>query len=326
MKRFFKAYKQLYRVSIICIMVFCLMLLIGCSNNSASDNNVKVLYKVTDATGTTLTFSEKPKRIVSLNLSADEILLEVVDHKRLTALSRLVDDPTISSATEQAKDVAHRCNATNMEAVLALQPDLVILPNYNMQPVVTLRNTGAKVFVADTPKNMEGIFRYVETISEAVGEKDKGLALTQKMKQQIQGIQAKVDAKVPEDKKLRVLCMSFTGPIGSIGTFSELCKYAGVKNALEGVDIPYQANLSEEKMLEINPDMIITPSWDYSKQGDPEMFRQRILNNPLYKNINAIKNKKVTRIHDQYMYSTSQYTVKAVEEIAAAAYPEIFNQ
>lgn len=51
------------------------------------------------------------------------------------------------------------------------------------------------------------------------------------------------------------------------GTFSGLCYYAGVHNVLDGMDIPYQSNLSEEKMLELNPELIITPSWDYSKKA-----------------------------------------------------------
>lgn len=42
-------------------------------------------------------------------------------------------------------------------------------------------------------------------------------------------------------------------------------------------------------MLELNPELIITPSWDYSKKGDPEQFRQRILQNPAYKSIKAVK-------------------------------------
>lgn len=122
------------------------------------------------------------------------------------------------------------------------------------------------------------------------------------------------------DKPLNVLALSFTGPLGMRGTFSGLCYYAGVYNALDGMDIPYQGNLSEEKMLELNPELIITPSWDYSKKGDPEQFRQRILQNPAYKSIKAVKNGRVQSLHDNYLYSTSQYTVKAVQELAHAAY------
>ena len=78
-------------------------------------------------------------------------------------------------------------------------------------------------------------------------------------------------------------------------------------------------------MLELNPDLILTPSWDYSKKGDPDDFRRRILENPTYKDMNAVKNKQVFKIHDNYLYSTSQYTVKAVEELAQLAYPEAFK-
>ena len=79
-------------------------------------------------------------------------------------------------------------------------------------------------------------------------------------------------------------------------------------------------------MLQLNPDMIITPSWDYSNQGDPEKFRQKILNNPVYASVNAIKNGKVVMVKDNYLVSTSQYTYKAAEELAMKAYPEVFAE
>ena len=84
--------------------------------------------------------------------------------------------------------------------------------------------------------------------------------------------------------------------------------------------------LCEEKMLELNPDMIITPSWEYSNQGDPEKFRQKILQNPVYSSVNAIKNGKVVMVKDNYLVSTSQYTYKAAEELAMKAYPEVFAE
>ena len=114
------------------------------------------------------------------------------------------------------------------------------------------------------------------------------------------------------------------GPLGMKGTFSDLCYYSATLNALEGIDVPHNGALSEEKMLELNPDMIITPSWEYSNQGDPEEFRQRILKNPVYASVNAIKNNKVVKVRDNYLVSTSQYTFKAAEELARNAYPEVF--
>ena len=310
------------------MLLLATLLFTGCGPQELAKDEGKgeTLYTVKDATGTELRFSKKPQRIVSLNVSADEILLDLLDGEtqRLAALSRLADDEGICGAGDKVKQVKGRAESTNLEAVLSYQPDLVIIPDYSMEPVRGLRSAGMKVYVCHTPNDMQGILQFIREIGAAVGEKDKGVQMAEGLQKQLDATREKA-LKAANGKQQKVLALSFTGPLGMKGTFSDVCHYAGVRNALEGVDIPYQSNLSEEKMLELNPDLILTPSWDYSKKGDPDDFRRRILENPTYKDMNAVKNKQVFKIHDNYLYSTSQYTVKAVEELAQLAYPEAFK-
>lgn len=310
------------------IMLLATLLFSGCGPQELAKDDGKdaTLYTVKDATGTELRFSKKPQRIVSLNVSTDEILLDLLDGEtqRLAALSRLADDEGICAAGDKVKKVQGRAESTNLEAVLSYQPDLVIIPDYSMEPVRGLRSAGMKVYVCHTPNDMQGILQFIREIGAAVGEKDRGVQMAESLQKQLDAIREKA-LTAAGDKQQKVLALSFTGPLGMKGTFSDVCHYAGVRNALEGVDIPYQSNLSEEKMLELNPDIILTPSWDYSKKGDPDDFRRRILENPTYKDMNAVKKQQVFKIHDNYLYSTSQYTVKAVEELAQLAYPEAFK-
>lgn len=310
------------------IMLLATLLFAGCGPQELAkdDGKGETLYTVKDATGTELRFTKKPQRIVSLNVSADEILLDLLDGEtqRLAALSRLADDEGICGAGEKVKQVQGRAESTNLEAVLSYQPDLVIIPDYSMEPVRGLRSAGMKVYVCHTPNDMQAILQYIREIGAAVGEEEKGRQMAEGLQKKLDDIREKA-LKAAGGKQQKVLALSFTGPLGMKGTFSDVCHYAGVRNALEGVDIPYQSNLSEEKMLELNPDLILTPSWDYSKKGDPDDFRRRILENPTYKDMNAVKNKQVFKIHDNYLYSTSQYIVKAVEELAQLAYPEAFK-
>lgn len=310
------------------MLLLATLLFTGCGPQELAKDEGKgeTLYTVKDATGTELRFSKKPQRIVSLNVSTDEILLDLLDGEtqRLAALSRLADDEGICGAGDKVKQVKGRAESTNLEAVLSYQPDLVIIPDYSMEPVRGLRSAGMKVYVCHTPNDMQGILQFIREIGAAVGEKDRGVQMAEGLQKQLDATREKA-LKAANGKQQKVLALSFTGPLGMKGTFSDVCHYAGVRNALEGVDIPYQSNLSEEKMLELNPDLILTPSWDYSKKGDPDDFRRRILENPTYKDMNAVKNKQVFKIHDNYLYSTSQYTVKAVEELAQLAYPEAFK-
>lgn len=310
---------------ILAIMLICNCMVTACGPiQTELDKQGMILYKVTDSTGTELLFSQKPQRIISLNVSADEILLDLVDNKRLVALSALSDDDGICSAADKAKNIKGRVYGNNIEGILIYQPDLVIIPDYDSNTINALRSSDLKVYVYKTPSNMAEIFLFIKSLGEVTGENKKAEQMAENLKQRLEKVRQTVNAAVHENEKLNVIMLSFNGPIGMKGTFSDVCYYAGLKNCLADIDIPFQNKLSQEKMLELNPDIIITPSWDYSKQGNPEVFRNDIINNPLYKDIKAVKNNKVIRIKDNNLYSTSQYVVDAVEELAKKAYPELF--
>lgn len=295
----------------------------GCAPDRENKGSA-ILYTVTDAGGAKLDFTALPQRIVSLSVSLDEVLLATVDSSRIAALSYLADDPLISCAAAAAKKVPARVQSGNIEGILALQPDLVLVPDYAAQSIAALRAAHVKVYVSATPKNMGDIPLFIRAVALAAGEAAKGEKLASKTLARMEKVRTLVSSAVPENKQLKVLALSFTGPIGMKGTFSDLCRYAGLKNALAGIDIPYEGNLSEEKMLELDPDIIITPDWDYYKKGDPEAFRLGILQNSAYQGLKAVRTGRVVSVHANYLYSTSQYTAYAVEELAALAYPELF--
>ena len=116
-----KMYKKLLALMLILLMV-CLS---GCGGiKPAQKNSGEIIYSVTDATGQKLSFYEKPQRIISMNVSVDEILLDLVDSKRIAALTYFADDPSICSAGEKVKQVKERVQGSNIEWIVALQPDL----------------------------------------------------------------------------------------------------------------------------------------------------------------------------------------------------------
>ena len=66
------------------IFALCLLLVMLCVSGCGGlkpEQKVsgEILYSVTDATGQKLSFYEKPKHIISMNVSVDEILLDLID-------------------------------------------------------------------------------------------------------------------------------------------------------------------------------------------------------------------------------------------------------
>src|SRR5579859_1438085 len=85
---------------------------------------------VTDGAGNKVTINAKPVHIVSVTLGTDEILLSLVDHARITAITANAIDPDQSSVVDQAKSIPNQLAKADPEAIIALKPDLVFVASY----------------------------------------------------------------------------------------------------------------------------------------------------------------------------------------------------
>ena len=124
-------------------------------------------------------------------------------------------------------------------------------------------------------------------------------------------------------KRKKVIVLTSTGLLGSKGTFSDICYYAGVKNCFADEDIMFEGIFPKELLLKVKPDIIMISDWNFNVNEKSSIFIEDILKNPLYKDLPAIKNNQIYKIHSNYLNSTSQNFIKGVEEITLIAYPEI---
>lgn len=285
----------------------------------------KILYSVVDCTGVEVGFKAKPQWIVSLSTGTDEIILHLVAPERIAALTYLSDDDKISSVTDKAKLVKGRMQSGNAEGVMAMKPDLVIMPDWHGNAAVsTWRSMGLNVYVYKTPNNFSEIQKCIRELAKVVGEKEKGEQIVAKMTEELEAVSEKVKG-IGMDKKLTAVGYSPTGMFGGqSSTFSDICQYANVVNGLANLNRS-PGTVSEEYIISVvKPDMIVIPDWSYGKKANAEDFARKLLEDPTWQNTKAVKNKKIVMLNAAYLYSTSQYAVKAVEELAKAAYPEAF--
>ena len=78
--------------------------------------------------------------------------------------------------------------------------------------------------------------------------------------------------------------------------------------------------LSKEQIIKLDPDVIICSA----DAADSRMWKE-VLEDPSFKNLKAIRNKKVFMLEERFMYSTTQYFADAVEKMAKTVYPECFQ-
>ena len=319
--------RQYHSLLFIVLLFISILMLGGCTNNKqnkfVSDSGKG--YTVTDATGTKVNFAERPKRIISLSSSVDEILLDMLPPERIAALTNLADDPGICSTTEKAKAVKQRVQSKNVEAILSLNPDLVLMPDWlGPEKVQGLRDVGIKVYVYKTPVTLTDIQKSIVEIATVVDAREQGDKLVLAMQKKLDNVQQKLK-ELPSDKKQVVVPLSLMGAFGGKGTtFDDICNYANVTNGISAAGIDKNAVIAKEKIVEINPDAFILPTWDFGKSGDAENFINETMSDPAFETVKAIRNKRLIQIHDAYLYSISHYAANAVDEIARAVYPEYF--
>ncbi len=117
-----------------------------------------------------------PKRIVSLNLCVDQILVDLVAPSRIAALSHLATDPDVSAVVEQARGI--RSTRGEAEVVLGLDPDLVLAGPYGVAATVSLlERLGRRIVKVQLASDLDGVRDSVRQVARVVGEAARGEAV-----------------------------------------------------------------------------------------------------------------------------------------------------
>src|SRR5262245_6215272 len=74
---------------------------------------------------------DAPRRIVSLDLCTDQLMLELAPREHIAAVTHLAADPTVSAIPDKARGLA--ITHGGAEDVLRLDPDLVLAGPYGVR-------------------------------------------------------------------------------------------------------------------------------------------------------------------------------------------------
>ncbi len=239
------------------LLLCVLSLLLTACSPSGPRSSEPVAYQVTDTEGTVTAFPAPPKRIVTLSMSTDEVMLGLVEPERMAAVNGLLDDPVSSNVTALVKAIPRRIGNPTVEEIMALQPDLVVVPDWgDLSIVPSLREAGLKVVVCKGAKNLAEIRETITLLAAAAGEEERGARLQSMMDEKLAEIEAKVQQIPPEQRKSVVLIslMSAYGGIGS--SFDEACSLAGVTNGRAAFGIRDGQVMTKEQLVAINPDIL----------------------------------------------------------------------
>ena len=262
--------------------------------------------------------AKKYNHIVSLTLSGDEMLLGLVPENRIAGLSgKINEDKEISNIVDKAKKFPKV--EGNEEVLMSLEPDLIIVADWLSKRITDIGAiTGAKVYFYKTPNSYEEQKKLIRDLANLVEEKENGEKLIKNMDDRLKALQNKITKNYKGVKPRILMYTSFGTTSGKNTTFSDMVKLINGVNVVAEAGIDGFKDISKEKVIELNPDIIIVPI--AKKYDNVNKISKLFFEDPSFKNVKAIKNKKVYFIQYKDITPTSQYMINSIEELAKVVY------
>lgn len=314
------------KASILCLLLlFLAALTVGCNHDPMKAEN-KTAYSVIDSTGYRTDFSKKPKRILGYNLTYNTMILGIVPPNYLVAKSYLDKDEQISYIADATKNIPTEYRlfkSLSVEGILKLAPDVIFLPDtIDKERVETYRSMGIPVIICKGPNSIEDIRHTILLMAKALGEEESGNRVVSEMDRQLAEVSTKISQ--PRNKQPVVMLVSRMRQYGGIGcVYDDLCKYAGVRNAISMMGIKQGETVTKEMVVASDPDIfLISAGRNYEEKIDVE-FRTEFIEDPAFKDLRGLNH--VISIPDKYIYSNSQNCVYAIKGLHNFVYGPVFD-
>lgn len=268
-----------------------------------------------DGRGKEVVIEEKPDRIVSTSLAVDEYLVNLTDLDNIAAVTAISADPGISNVAGQTDDIEFKFETVTAEQVLALEPDLVIVPSYVSPEVLNqLDDAGVTTYQIEDSSTFDGVIDAVEVLGQLLDEEDNANKLIEDFNKRVEALE-----NADSGQKERVLYYTeYLSSVTDNTTIGEMIKLAGGVNVVSeagitGGDFPDYPDVSKEVLVDLNPEVIFTTAWDPS--GAEPAFVTEWKNDPALANVDAIKNNQVYVLDSANVTNASHYVIEGAEEM-----------
>jgi iron complex transport system substrate-binding protein len=195
-----------------------------------------------------------PKRVVSVNLCTDQLLLMLADPDQIASISHLARDPESSFMAVQAN--AFPINHARLEELLVLRPELILAGPYSEPRLLrSLRRLEIAVEQFPLTNTLQGIEADIRRLANLLGQVERGERLIMKMRANL----ARIETNQAHSTRPKALFYQPRGySSGSHTLQDEALDYAGWRNLAAEAGIRGYAPLDLETLLLSEPDQLFT--------------------------------------------------------------------
>ncbi|MCL6251566.1 ABC transporter substrate-binding protein [Altererythrobacter sp. KTW20L] len=249
-----------------------------------------------------------PRRIVSLNVCTDQMLMQMVERDRIRAISYLATNPRYSAMVEQARSLPMTEGLA--EEVIAMRPDLVLAGTFSARETVALlQRLGYNVVEFEPEGDFPSIIANLRKMAQAVGEPERGEAMVRQIEQALAAVPQYGDYPAGQPVYANYDANGFTSGDGAL--VAAVANAAGFETLGQRLGLGGTRQVSLEQMLVSRPDVIDLAS-DYPAPAlATEMFRHPVLQK-------LVREQRTIAIPARYTGCGNMLTLRALEAFVAA--------
>lgn len=303
------------------ILVSLSVFIYGCSSQTVeAPTPTSQAIELVDGLGRTVHLPAPAVRIVSLAPSNTEILFAIGAGEQVVGRDDFSDYP---AEVQSLPGVGGGFGDYNLEAIVDLQPDLILAAEINTpEQVQALADLGITVYLLSNPTTLEEMYENLELIGRLTGKSEQANRLIETLKGRVEAVDAligQVDSKPTVFYELDGTDPAKPWTAGA-GTFIDaLIARAGGVNITTDLSGQYM-QFSIEELLVRDPEIILLGDAAYGVT--PESVAQRAG----WKDLQAVKNNRIYPFDDNLVSRPGPRLVDGLEELARLIHPELFTE
>ncbi len=246
---------------------------------------------VTDMMGREISLDQPATRVIALSAADCEVLFAVGAGDLLVGRgeycdypAQVLDVPAVQSGME-----------TNIEQIIALAPQVLLMSAMAQteDQVKQLEAAGIKVVVSDA-KDIAGVYSAITMIGALTGHDTEAAAVVSGMQGTLDALAARAGELEGKSVYFEVSPLQYGLWTAGKGTFmDEIATMLGLKNVF--ADASGWAEISEEQVLQANPDVIVTIAMYFGEGQTPV---DEILSRPGWQDVTAVKNGDILNLQN----------------------------
>ena len=270
--------------------------------------------KVRSFTGAVVLVEAPPQRLIAGNASVLDALAELVDPGRIAALPETALRYSVLASDPGPWADLPRLDAFEAEALLAPQPDLVLVHGYQRGTTVDrVLESGVPLVVLPAVTSWEDTLDGLRTLARLCGEEERGAAL-------VGGLEER-RARLAEPARRSGLTVLPYGNYGAGGstagagtTWQVMIELAGMRNAATEAGLVGHPPIDFEQLLAIQPDFFLVGD---AEDGTPGSAETVLTSEAALSSLEAVREGRFLRLPEA-LYSTSSHHVLTAAEVLAA--------